>query len=333
MSFFSRRQSRAGHEESSPVPPAPQCQDLSADRRSILKERFMRQITQESAPAPALPFVSTPVRPARPGWRRRTALVAFPALLVAAVATATSLTGAFGDSTPSEVSAADHHEAVRLLNRIALAAAGRPAGTVRDDQYVYTKIKGWRPVSDQGTDVFVREDWIAVNGERNGLARQVFEQGSPSLDPRKAEGKMLLYQDPDMTTYRELEALPTDPDTLLKKIEKDTEGQGPTQGEAVFEAIAEMLPQATLRPELNAALYRATAKIPGVVVRQDAVDASGRHGVGLALRTDTDRDRDRDTDTVVWVFDRDRLSYLGTNEVALLDVGIADATDQRPLSR
>ncbi|MFJ1578604.1 CU044_5270 family protein [Streptomyces sp. NPDC088182] len=321
MSFFSRRQSRAGHEESVPVPPAPRYEDLSADRRSFLKERFMQQITRESALAPA----STPVRPGRPGWRRRTALVAVPALLVAAVATATSLTGAFGDSAPSEVSAADYREAVRLLDRIALAAAGRPARTVRDDQYVYTKIKGSRPVSDEGTDVFVREDWIAVDGERNGLARQVFDKGSPSLDPRRAEGKMLLYTDPNMTTYREIEALPTDPDTLLKTIEKDTGGQGPTHGEAVFEAIAEMLPQATLRPELNAALYRATAKIPGVVVRQDAVDAAGRRGVGLTFHADRDN--------AVWVFDKDRLSYLGTNEVALLDVGIADATDQRPLSR
>lgn len=55
---------------------------------------------------------------------------------------ATSLTGVFGDSAPIVVSAADHHAAVRLPDRIALVAAERPARTVRDEQYVYTEIKG-----------------------------------------------------------------------------------------------------------------------------------------------------------------------------------------------
>ncbi|MFE4370732.1 CU044_5270 family protein [Streptomyces sp. NPDC056835] len=309
MSFFSRRQSRAGHEESFPVPPAPQCQDLSSDRQSFLKQRFMHRITRESEPAPSL------VPRARPGRRRRTALVA-------AAVTVMILTGVFRDYA---LTAADNHEAVRLLDRIAVVAAERPATTVRDEQYVYTKIKGSWSALGEGTDVFVREDWVAVDGERNGLARQAFEPGSPSPDSQRLEGEMVLDKDPNMTTYRELEALPTDPDTLLKKIEKDTEGQGPTHDEAVFEAIAEMLPQSTLRPELNAALYRATAKIPGVVVRQGAIDAAGRYGVGLAFHTDGD--------SVVWVFDKDRLTYLGTNKVALLEVGIADATDLRPLSR
>ncbi|MEV8390988.1 MULTISPECIES: CU044_5270 family protein [unclassified Streptomyces] len=313
MSFFSRGPSRAGHEESFPVPPAPPCEELSAERKNLLKQRFLRQITREAAPEPS------PVRPVRPGRYRLAAFVAAPALLVVALATVTSLTGVFRGS------AADHHEAVRLLDRIALVAAERPARTVRDEQYVYTKIKGSWPVSDEGTDVFIREDWIAVDGERNGLARQVYEPGSPSLDSRRPDGMTVLDKDLTMTTYRELEALPTDPDALLEKIEKDTEGQGPTPDQAVFEAIAEMLPQSTLRPELNAALYRATARIPGVVVRQGAIDAAGRYGIGLAFHTDGD--------DVVWVFDKDRLTYLGTNKVALLDVGIADTTDQRPLSR
>ncbi|MCL7378469.1 CU044_5270 family protein [Streptomyces sp. 35G-GA-8] len=313
MSFFSRWRSHAGHEDSFPFPPAPPYEGLSAERQNLLKQRFLRQITRESAPEPS------PVRPVRPRRYRPAALVAVPALLVAALAMVTSLTGAFRGS------AADHHEAVRLLDRIAVVAAERPARTVRDEQYVYTRIKGSWPVPDEGTDVFIREDWIAVDGERNGLARQVYEPGSPSLDSRPPDGGTVLDKDLTMTTYRELEALPTDPDALLEKIEKDTEGQGPASGQAVFEAIAEMLPQSTLRPELNAALYRATARIPGVVVRKGAIDAAGRYGIGLAFHTDGD--------DVVWVFDKDRLTYLGTNKVALLDVGIADATDQRPLSR
>ncbi|MFF2060715.1 CU044_5270 family protein [Streptomyces sp. NPDC058200] len=318
MNVFSRRLSSARHEEPTPLPPAPRYPDLSSGRHGVLKERFMEKITQESAPAPV--FVPAPV--ARPSWKRRTALVALPALLVAGAVTVAGVGGVFGESAPT-VSAAEHREAVRLLDRIALVAAERPALTVRDDQYVYTKVKGSREFLGKGTDVFEREDWQAVDGRRHGLAREVFEPGSPSIDGGPATRRTVLNRDPNATTYRELAALPTDPAALLEKIKADTNGQGPSRYEGVFEAIGAMLPQSTLIPDLNAALYRATARIPGVVVKDDAVDAAGREGVGLTFRTARG-------DSVTWVFDRTALTYLGTDKVAALGVGIADSTDQPP---
>ncbi|WP_123975506.1 hypothetical protein [Streptomyces sp. Ag109_O5-1] len=77
-----------------------------------------------------------------------------------------------------------------------------------------------------------------------------------------------------------------------------------------------MLPDATLLPELDAALYRTAAKIPGVSVVADAKDFTGRSGIGLSFR-------ERDGRTV-WVFDRKSLDFLGSADEALLAVGVAD---------
>ncbi|RPE42180.1 hypothetical protein EDD90_5287 [Streptomyces sp. Ag109_O5-1] len=80
--------------------------------------------------------------------------------------------------------------------------------------------------------------------------------------------------------------------------------------------IGDMLPDATLLPELDAALYRTAAKIPGVSVVADAKDFTGRSGIGLSFR-------ERDGRTV-WVFDRKSLDFLGSADEALLAVGVAD---------
>ncbi|KUO21512.1 hypothetical protein [Streptomyces dysideae] len=83
-----------------------------------------------------------------------------------------------------------------------------------------------------------------------------------------------------------------------------------------------MLNQATLPPEVDAALCRAAARIPGVSVAEHAEDAAGRRGIGLAFRDGDDRD--------LWVFDRKTLHYLGSDEVALLDVGVVDKIGEIP---
>ncbi|MFE9681998.1 hypothetical protein [Streptomyces sp. NPDC006285] len=87
---------------------------------------------------------------------------------------------------------------------------------------------------------------------------------------------MRLSADPNITSYRELEALPTDPDALLEKVYDDTKDNGSINRGAALEMIGDMLDDATLLPEVNAALYRAAAKIPGVSVVERAEDIAGR---------------------------------------------------------
>ncbi|NGO07050.1 RNA polymerase sigma factor [Streptomyces sp. HC44] len=199
--------------------------------------------------------------------------------------------------------------------------------TRRAAQYVYVRTQGSQKIMELGTQIFRRSDWTAVDGKRSGLARITVLSG-PNLPghqaPKGTPEDMTLSADPNVTTYRELEALPTDPDALLKKIYADTEGQGPTQEEAVLEAIGDMLDDAMLLPELDAALYRAAAKIPGVRVVENAKDFAGRPGIGLSFKEHDEND--------VWVFDKKSLNYLGSNVEALLGVGVVDKVGDEPKS-
>ncbi|MEU6148166.1 hypothetical protein ABZ848_48535 [Streptomyces sp. NPDC047081] len=64
-----------------------------------------------------------------------------------------------------------------------------------------------------------------------------------------------------------------------------------------------MLPDATLLPQLDAALYRAAAKIPGVLVVTRAKDYTDRSGIGLSFKESSGH--------TVWVYDKSPLDFLG----------------------
>ena len=73
-----------------------------------------------------------------------------------------------------------------------------------------------------------------------------------------------------------------------------------------------------------AALCRATAKIPGGSVVENARDFAGRPGIGLAFEEHRARR--------VWVFDRKSLDYLSSGKEALLDVAVVDKAGELPRS-
>jgi len=149
-----------------------------------------------------------------------------------------------------------------------------------------------------------------------------FRPRDPFSSYSKGTHDMRLSPDPNVTTFRELQALPTDPDALLEKIYAGTRGEGQTRESAALEKIGDLLADATLLPELDAALYRAAAKIPGVSVVTDAKDYTGRSGIGLSFE-------ERDGRTV-WVFDKKSLDFLGSADEALLAVGVADKAGETP---
>ncbi|MFE1198132.1 CU044_5270 family protein [Streptomyces olivaceoviridis] len=281
--------------------PSPGEPVLSSERLTQLETHLIHEITRQS---PEGGTRLTEDRPSAWRMRRRFATIALPAG-IAAAAMSVVLTVGSGSERPSP-----DPEAVDLLNRIAVAAAAQDAPTVSDDQYVFIRTQGTQKIMDEGTDIFRRSDWLPVDGKRDGLARITVlsgPSGQGTID-------MKLTYDPHTTTYRELQALPTDTDGLYRWIWTATEGQGPSHEEAALEMIGSMLTGATLLPEVDAALYRVAAKIPGVRVVEDAKDAAGRTGVGLAFG---DRGERR-----VWVFGAKTLAYLGSDEVALLDIGV-----------
>ncbi|MEU6140178.1 CU044_5270 family protein [Streptomyces sp. NPDC047081] len=284
--------------------PSPGQPVLTDDRHDLLKGHLMRELT-----APRRRFTVTP--------RRRFALLAVP--LATAVVAAAVVVGIGRTGTP-----ATDPQAVDLLNRIAAVAATKKAVAVRDDQYLYVRTQGFMKFSDKDVRTLRESSWTAVDGKRPGLRRITVLNGPPfrPRDPFSSYSKgthdMRLNPDPNVTTFRELEALPTDPDALLRKIYDDTKDD---RGQAL-ERIGDLLAEAGLLPELDAALYRAAARIPGVSVVANAKDYAGRSGIGLTFEGRDGRE--------VWVFGKKSLAYLGSGKEALLDVGVADKVGETP---
>ncbi|MFF4348784.1 CU044_5270 family protein [Streptomyces sp. NPDC001530] len=309
-------------EELARLLPSPGEPVLTSDRHDLLEDHLMREFTQEVQEVQEVQEIATAPGSRDLAPRRRFAIIAVPLATAAAVAAAV-VVGTGGSETPTT-----DQEAVDLLNRIATVAAAKKSLTVRDDQYVYIRTQGSleiTDVEDSGTQIYRRSDWTAVNGKRPGLARITVLSG-PNLPghrvPKGTPEDMRLSPDPNVSTYRELQALPTDPDALLKKVYDDTKDKDSINRGAALEMIGDMLDDATLLPEVDAALYRAAAKIPGVSVVENAKDLAGRPGIGLSFKGGDDRD--------TWVFDKESLNYLGSDEVALLGAGVVDKVGETP---
>ncbi|MEV6130816.1 CU044_5270 family protein [Streptomyces violaceusniger] len=320
--------------------PAPGRPVLRQDRHRVLKEHLMEQISNETVYelSSTTDTSSAPPAPRRP--RRRLVLIAAPlalatAVVVGAVAVDGLRDGEGGATGVGGDPRAEHREAVELLDRIAVVAAGRPAVRARDDQFIYTRSQGpssmWggpsKLVRDSkgnvtGTKTYtgkVRSDeWQPVSGKRDGLRR---------LTGLRPNGEPVLTQTEDIAmspgdlTFRQLEALPTDPDALLKKLKSGSGVVKSRLTETVFENVGTILDQATLLPDLNAALYRAVAKLPDVRVVENVKDGAGRTGIGL---TYAHREKRYTATSEYWVFDSKSLAYLGTDTRALQDAAVAD---------
>lgn len=324
--------------------PAPADWDLPRERHLRHKELLMHHIDQDQTV------------PARPSHRPRRLLR--PALL--APATALALAGVLAagialngggqepSGTASHRAAADMQPAAALLNRISTAAGGRATPSVRDDQFVYTREKARGADVTSGKAVLGpltdREVWAAQEpGPLHKLG--VFRENGETL-PINAE-----LGDTDGTpaglsrpTYRWLSSLPTDPDKLLAYLYvKTPQTQGRERDQAVFEQIGSLL-GGMMPPRTAAALYRAAAKIPGVIPAPQAHDAIGRRGLGIA------RDDTRYGVRTEWIFDDEDFSFLGSRSYltedtsygkagtllsseAELEVAVVDKAGQRPADR
>lgn len=284
--------------------PPPGDPELATDRHRLLKDAFLQQITE----------------PRAAGSRRRLALLAAPvavAVLAAAIVGGTVLNrrtsgeGTIMTSPIVAVVAGDATGVAPLLERVALAAGKKPRVTLASDEYVYVRSKvAWlvfagdvRSAPKQAgvdaqvlDDVHSREVWLPVSRGSEGLVREHGETFGLSGGPPNSR-----YAD-----------LPTDPAALLKKVYADTRGQGNSPDGAAFAFLGEALRESLLPPQVAAAIYRAAATIPGVVLVADSVDAEGRHGVAVA-RTDEFGERRE------WIFNATTFEYLGERSYLVRD--------------
>ncbi|MEG3628907.1 CU044_5270 family protein [Streptomyces poriticola] len=274
--------------------------DLRPGRHRLLKEHLMTEIRQEEQTTRA-----------RRGWLR-------PALAAAAVATAAAVSlvllppGSGGDASAKPPSRAT----VALLEDIALAAErGGDYGEIRDDQYVYVDSKVSYSQTGEGTKTRIPplhrlESWHAVDGTRKGLMQET-GRGRWSTDPDAQPGEAGYEV---TTNYRHLSTLPTDPDEMYDWLrETAPEYSGQETHQAMYVLVADLIRNAVVPPEQGAALYRAVARIPGVTIVENAVDAAGRKGVAITREDPDNPTRDE------WIFDRTTYEFLGERSVATED--------------
>ncbi|MFH9087417.1 CU044_5270 family protein [Streptomyces sp. NPDC017673] len=275
--------------------------DLPPARDRLRKEHLMTEIRRTGEQS----------APRRRKWLR-------PALAAAAVATVAAVTFVVLPSSSAGGGASTRppsRATVALLEDIALAAEHDTAyGTVRDDQFVYVDSKvSYSKTSDETTTVqplHRREVWMSVDGRHNGLLREAGSKPmviEPDLRPGGPRWEVSAF-------YRHVEKLPADAGamyTWLRKTAPKYTGQEPNQ--AMFVLVGDLLQDAIVPPRRSAALYRAVARIPGVTVVPDAVDAAGRHGVAIARKDPDNPTRDE------WIFDRRTHEFLGERSVATED--------------
>ncbi|HBF79839.1 MAG TPA: hypothetical protein DD420_07865 [Streptomyces sp.] len=342
---------RAEHEELARLLPAPAERDLPPGRHLHHKDTLMRLIDQDGDRATARP------RLLRPAVLLPAAGLALGGVLLTTIA----VTGQDSIPAPSASGTSSQATAPRaavLLDRIASVAEKSDEQTVTGDQFVYVKTLQAGNEGEYGGPVKMSEP-----GEREVWMSQ---EPGPVID----EG--LIHQDgsyfpitvgvPDgetpvgypaglnRPTYAWLASLPTDADVLLRRLDteitrdqdaRDTPAEERDRAQDTFDAIGQLLMETVMPPKTAAALYKAAAKIPGVTVDSDAVDAAGRHGIGVA------RDNTRSGWRTVWIFDSTTLEYLGDrsylirdntmgkkgtplSESAVLERAVVDALRERP---
>ncbi|MCX4507801.1 CU044_5270 family protein [Streptomyces anulatus] len=376
-----RREEPLDHAELARLLPAPGDPELSSDRLNSLEEHLMTEIrnltsdTASDTSPGASPGASTGAPPVgahagdrapRPAHRvgRRPVLVGIAAALVLAAAGVAGLAGSSGGSGGSGRAVAPPAGAVPApVVQVVRGSTAGLAGAVADisgaaaraelpepgpGQFLYVRSEVSWLVSWEGADgknrsyvdkIHPREVWMSPDGDKGWLMepyKEAIERDGITLDDPEGGDRTL-----NSPSYDYLRALPTDPGPLLKKIYDETGGMGNGPDQQAFSTIGDLLREQVVPPKLAAGLYRAAARIPGVVLVDDSVDAAGRHGVAIARTDEADGARTE------WIFDRETYTYLGERtvqtrdaegvragtvrgHVAVTDRAVVDAVKQRP---
>ncbi|MFI9596697.1 CU044_5270 family protein [Nonomuraea sp. NPDC052265] len=240
----------------------------------------------------------------RRATRRGRRFAIMPSLLVAGVAAVMIVVVAVSVlQRPPEVRPLPNVGAILLNSETVLERAAKTveeratAPEPRPDQWQYTKILNVQP-ADGRTQTL--ESWLRYDGKQ-----------SAGRDP---EGNFRAQDNPpdpgddDLSPqqYREkLLKLPTDPDKLLAHVAGDRHWIDYPKEEGVSKKVEDpdsrayrilslyLTQEAVMPPKLEAAIFRALAKIPRVKIEQNVRDATGRAGLGLFRSTIGEEDSRR----------------------------------------
>ncbi|MFJ8009533.1 CU044_5270 family protein [Streptomyces fagopyri] len=159
--------------------------------------------------------------------------------------------------------------------------------------------------------VHQREVWLAADPSKNGLIHEggqnitLHNSGTGVVNPNGAS------QPARPGTVPQIASLSTDPDTLLKQIYTATRGQAPGNDAAAFNWIGETVSESIVPANTASAIWRAAAKIPGIVLVKDTTDAAGRHGEAIAHASNGERTE--------YIFDHNTHLFLGERSYLVKD--------------
>lgn len=195
----------------------------------------------------------------------------------------------------------------KMLNLVAHRMAAAPAHSPRPDQFIYTEsVAVYRELRPAGTLVRERQvqvrAWRSVDGTHEGLTQTLIGdawQGSPIPVCR-----------PDSCLPAQSAAgLPADPEAMYQYLYRTDPGQWSAQttgaDERALSRAADVLRLSQHLPAVQAAVFQAMARIPGVSLRLDAADVAGRHGIALAYTG-----KGNETELI---FEPGTYKYLGVN--------------------
>jgi hypothetical protein len=236
-----------------------------------------------------------PGRPRRPAWLRLGIYGAAAAVLAAALlASGTLIFNGGGPVTPPASAAA------RVLQRAATAELTQPAP--RGNQFIYTEAAfvlqvatgTSRAAPRWETGTALQQMWQSVSGSRPGA----FGIPHCQVDGQRRSPCQPLIRipahagQPGVSSYSELQKLPTSPRALLSYLEKPN-GCPPASigsrtirfgpADRAWNKIGIILGNnMVVPPRLGQALLQAAARIPGVILLHDVADAAGHRGIAAA---------------------------------------------------
>ncbi|MEV4892685.1 CU044_5270 family protein [Nonomuraea sp. NPDC055795] len=178
-------------------------------------------------------------------------------------------------------------QAAETIEKRSMAPEPRP------DQWQYTKIFNVQP-ADGRTSTY--ESWLRYDGKQSA-GRDMegnFRVEDVAPDPGDDDLSPQAYR-------KKLLKLPTDPDKLLAHVAGDRHWIDKPREEGVPKLVEApdvrayriltlyLMQQAVMPPKLEATIFRALAKIPGVRIEPNVKDATGRTGLGLYRSADSPR--------------------------------------------
>jgi hypothetical protein len=257
--------------------------------------------------------------PRRPRWGARVAI----AVCVAAAATAAALV------IPGERESrlgAPEARAAETLRRAAESQKGGLTRPLRPGEFFYTRAKTtW---NGQPAD---RESWVAIDGTRRWL-----DERQPGADFRVGPREKPFRVGDDAMSYADLLALPRDAEALHARLRQAAVDCrcGHSVDNETFVIVGDLLRENPIPADLEAALLRSAALIPGIKLIENERDVADRPGVGVAV----DYRGFRNT----LIFNRDSYELLGENErhdgkltggSAILDSRVLDSMQRPPGTR